>query len=163
MTLANFRREPIRSRKLLDSAKGQPCTLEFVGVCNHNPETTVSCHITDESFGMGMKADDSSTVHGCSACHMFLDHGWAGRITETERLQHILRAILRTTRNRIDRGLMVVSQDAPGGRVGKSSVRKSPEQRRKIQNNAPMPGSKASGIKRRLDGVTIDRATGEVL
>ena len=110
MTLRQ-RIEPLRSRKLLDSAKGQPCTLEFYGVCNHNPETTVSCHLHDDQFGMGQKADDSSSVHGCSACHAFLDHGWVGNISETVRLRHVLRALQRTTRNRIERGFMVVAVD----------------------------------------------------
>ena len=54
MTLANFRREPIRSRKYLNGSRGQPCTLEFVGVCYHDPETSVACHIHDESFGKSM-------------------------------------------------------------------------------------------------------------
>jgi hypothetical protein len=69
------RREPIRSKKYLDGSKGQPYTLEFVGICNHNPETTVACHWDDESFGMAQKADDLTAVDGCANCHAFLDVG----------------------------------------------------------------------------------------
>lgn len=107
----NFRREPIRSRKLLDSAKGQPCDLNFA-VCNHDPETTVSAHIHDESFGGGRKADDTSTIHSCANCHMFLDHGWAGKIEWSVVQFHIIRGLQRTLRNRIDRGIVIVPLDA---------------------------------------------------
>lgn len=110
MTLRQ-RIEPIRSRKLLDSARGQPCTLEFVGVCSHDPETTVSAHIHDEQFGKGQKADDTSTVHACDRCHMFLDWGWVGKISLELRHWHIIRAMQRTLRNRIERGLVVVPLD----------------------------------------------------
>ena len=104
------RREPIRSRKLLDSARGQPCDLNFT-VCNHDPETTVSCHIHDESFGAAQKADDTSTIHGCSSCHMFLDHGWVGKIEWAVVQFHIIRGLQRTLRNRIDRGLVIIPRD----------------------------------------------------
>lgn len=110
----NFKREPIRSRKLLDSAKGQPCTLEVPGVCNRDPATVVSCHVRDESFGMGVKADDQSSFHGCSACHAFWDTGsFIGRISEADMLRLVLRAIQRTTRNRIERGFMRIDLDQP--------------------------------------------------
>lgn len=128
------RREPIRSRKLLDSAKGQPCTLEFVGVCNHNPETTVSCHIHDETFAAAMKADDTATVHGCSACHVYMDQGgWIGHISQTVLLRTILRAVFRTMRNRIERGLMIVPLDPEQLHHDKSTPpRKPPAERKKI-------------------------------
>jgi hypothetical protein len=136
----NFRREPIRSRKLLDSAKGQTCTLEFVGVCNHDPETTVSCHIHDETFGMAMKADDTATVHGCSSCHVFMDQGgWIGKVSQTVMLRHILRAIFRTMRNRIERGLIVIPSD-PERLSSERPVkpRKPRDERRKIPAGRPL-------------------------
>ena len=132
------RREPIRSRKLLDSAKGQPCDLNFI-VCNHDPETTVSCHIHDESFGAGRKADDTSTIHGCLNCHMFLDHGWVGKMEWATVQQHIIRGLQRTLRNRIDRGLIVIPRDAE--RLSSErpiAARKPRDQRAKIVS-APMP------------------------
>lgn len=132
------RREPIRSRKLLDSARGQPCTLQFE-VCNSDTETTVSCHIHDETFGMAMKADDFDTVHGCHACHMYLDHGWAGKISQAILLRHILRAVQRTNRNRRDRGLIVIQEDLKP-RPRETPPRKPKEQRAPIHN--------ASGFRR---------------
>ena len=100
------REEPIRSQALMDSARGQPCTLVFE-VCNRDPETTVSCHIHGDIFGAARKDDDTSTVHGCSACHTYMDQGgWIGRISLTVLLQHIVRALLRTYRNRWKRGFL---------------------------------------------------------
>lgn len=111
MSSLRQRIEPLRSRKVMESARGQPCTLEFE-VCNNDPETTVSCHIHDDHFGMAMKADDTSTVHGCSECHRYMDQGgWIGRISQTVLLRHILRAMQRTLRNRIDRGIIIVPLD----------------------------------------------------
>lgn len=131
MTLRQ-RIEPIRSRELLDSARGQPCTLEFVGICDHGP--AISAHIHDECFGMGQKADDTSTVHACDRCHMFMDQGgWIGVISQAVLRWHIIRAMQRTLRNRIDRGLIVIplnperlSHNRP------AKARKPPEQRAKI-------------------------------
>ena len=142
MTQLRQRTEPIRSRKLLDSAKGQPCALELVGVCNHDPETTVSCHISDEQRGGGQKADDTNTVHGCGACHMFMDQGgWIGVISQAVLRWHIIRAMQRTLRNRIDRGIIVVpldperlSSDRP------AKPRKPAAERTKIQSRGFEPG-----------------------
>ena len=57
------------------SAKGQECTLQFSGICNHDPETTVLCHspFLSSGRGMGIKAPDTDAVYGCSCCHNILD------------------------------------------------------------------------------------------
>lgn len=152
MTLANFRRDPLRSRKLLDSARGQPCTLEFVGVCSHDPETTISAHIHDETFGMAMKADDTATVHACDRCHMYMDQGgWIGQISQTVLLRYILRAIFRTLRNRIERGLIIVpldperlSHDRP------VKARKPKAQRAKVAPSRPLESRPTEWPKREL-------------
>lgn len=60
------------SQKLRDSARGQPCTLNFPG-CNHNPETTVLAHLPSSVKGMGNKGDDWHAVFACSSCHEALD------------------------------------------------------------------------------------------
>jgi hypothetical protein len=56
-------------------ARGQSCLLQVPGVCNHDPATTVACHSNRSEHGKGAsrKADDCWTVHGCSACHEWLD------------------------------------------------------------------------------------------
>lgn len=138
----NFRREPIRSRKLLDSAKGQPCDLQIPGICNHDPATTVSCHVRDESFGMGVKADDQSTFHGCSACHRFWDTGaYLGKMSEADMLRLVLRAIQRTMRNRIERGFMRIDLDKPKPLAErKTPLRKPKELRAKVGPSRSLEG-----------------------
>ena len=63
----------IRSKKLRDSAKGKPCTLQIVEVCNGDWSTTVLAHLPDESHGMAKKSDDISSCYGCSDCHAVID------------------------------------------------------------------------------------------
>lgn len=65
-----------QSKCLRDAAKGQPCMLQIDGICNHDDETTVLCHLPDESGTgvMGGKTDDlACTVLGCFECHQWLD------------------------------------------------------------------------------------------
>jgi hypothetical protein len=130
------REEPIRSREVLDSARGQPCTLEFE-VCNRDPDTTVSCHIPDEIRGGARKADDTSTVHGCAACHAYLDERrWVGVLTREQVLEIVLRAVLRTLRNRVLRKIMPVKLDRQRTFAERPTPsRKPPEQRAPIRSN----------------------------
>lgn len=67
---------PIRA-----SARGEQCTLRFPG-CNFDPATTVWCHSNHarDGKGMGLKARDEEGCYGCSACHAFLDGGYAGHM-----------------------------------------------------------------------------------
>jgi len=63
----------IRMKKIRDSARNQPCTIN-APCCNFNPETTVLAHYHAPGHGtMGGKSDDSSAAYACSACHDFLD------------------------------------------------------------------------------------------
>lgn len=66
-----------RSRRLLDCAKGQECTINFPGVCNNNPETVVAAHSNQLRHGKGggLKAHDCYIAWACYACHMELDQG----------------------------------------------------------------------------------------
>ena len=65
---------PIRIKAIRDSARGQTCTIEIPGVCNHDPETTVFAHYQAPGHGgMGTKSDDSSGAYACSSCHDVLD------------------------------------------------------------------------------------------
>ncbi|CNE68443.1 82 prophage-derived uncharacterized protein ybcO [Yersinia rohdei] len=62
-----------RSKALRDFARGQCCTLQIPGICNSNPETTVLCHLSSSTHGMGYKSDDFWAVYGCSDCHDVID------------------------------------------------------------------------------------------
>lgn len=60
------------------SARDEQCTLRFP-CCNGDPATTVWCHSNraEDGKGMGIKARDEEGCYGCSACHAFLDGGYA--------------------------------------------------------------------------------------
>lgn len=57
------------------AARGQDCTLQILGVCNGDPETTVLCHSNQlaDGKGMGLKAPDHEACFGCSSCHDVID------------------------------------------------------------------------------------------
>lgn len=98
----------MKSKKLRDSARGQECTFRIVGVCNGNPETTILCHLPDESHGMAKKSDDFCAAFGCSSCHDAVD----GRNRSDEYLNHAHfynnRANRRTIRAWLDMGLIKI-------------------------------------------------------
>ena len=98
----------MKSKYLRDSARGQECAFQIVGVCNGNTETTVLCHLPDESNGMGKKSDDFVAAFGCSACHDVVDkRSWCD-----EYIDHMgfynLRAHSRTLRKWIEMGLIKI-------------------------------------------------------
>lgn len=60
--------------KLRKEARGRDCMVRLIGICNHNPETTVLAHIRMPGIsGMGMKADDLLGAWACSSCHDAID------------------------------------------------------------------------------------------
>ena len=61
------------------SARGEDCTFNFPGICQHSTDTTVWCHSNSyaDGKGMGIKANDAAGAYGCAACHAFYDGGWA--------------------------------------------------------------------------------------
>lgn len=97
----------IRSKKYTQAARGQQCTLQIAGVCNHNPETVVFAHFPDEGHGMGIKADDFIGGDCCSACHDAID----GRVKNTDfdgytKDFYLRRSMTRTIRRRIEAGIL---------------------------------------------------------
>ena len=65
----------IRSRQLLDHAKGATCQN-----CGRQDGTIVAAHANRQALGKGMgeKAPDIFTAHLCYACHTWLDQGGTG-------------------------------------------------------------------------------------
>ncbi|GHA15467.1 hypothetical protein GCM10007989_07800 [Devosia pacifica] len=137
--MPEFRREPIRSKALRRAAKGQPCTLNFPGICDHNPETTVLAHVHDESFGKSRKADDTSAVHACYACHSALDlhrHGLA----DADLYRMLLRALQRTLRRLVETGVVQVPLDQSKPASARPVPKRKPRnQRAKIYGSKEMP------------------------
>lgn len=97
----------IKSKKVRASAKGEDCTFNIVDVCNYDPDTTVLCHLPDESKGMGKKSDDISSAYGCSSCHDVIDGRRGHDFTEEEEW-YMRRAMVRTWRKLIEKGLVIV-------------------------------------------------------
>lgn len=61
-------------RDLRQFAKGKPCMVRLVGICNFREETTVLAHIRRANVaGMGQKPPDTCAVWACSACHDEID------------------------------------------------------------------------------------------
>ncbi|NVM91096.1 hypothetical protein FHT32_004760 [Variovorax sp. SG517] len=79
--------EPQRNPALLAMARGQRCLLLVPGVCQPDPATTVACHSNQSAHGKAgaRKADDQWHVHGCAACHWWLDQGPAPAAEKVER------------------------------------------------------------------------------
>lgn len=98
-------RAMIRSKKITDSARGEDCTLQIVGICNGNPETVVFCHFPDDSHGMGIKSDDISGGYGCSSCHQALDQH---KLRREDRDWYMRRSQTRTLRKLIEKGVVII-------------------------------------------------------
>jgi len=133
----------IRSAKVLNSAKGQPCSARFPGICCGNPETTVWAHLNGAAFGKGagIKAHDVLGFHACYACHSYYDvgHGTKPLLSPAELLGYVLSAVCETWVRLIRAGIVIVpldperlSQDKP------VKPRKPPEQRRKVPAGRPL-------------------------
>jgi len=104
------KRTSFRSRKLLNAAEGQPCTVNSP-YCNYDVQTTIAAHFNEQYAGKGggQKADDFAHVQACSSCHDYLD----GKVPCTEQEQidkewYWRRAFYRTLRNLFDREILTV-------------------------------------------------------
>lgn len=63
-----------RQQWLLNKARGQQCTIQLAGICNHDTATTVAAHINLPHMGaMGAKTHDLHVAWVCSACHDAID------------------------------------------------------------------------------------------
>ena len=91
--------------KIQKSARGEECTLQIAGVCNHNPETTVLCHV-GFNYGSGkrIRPGERNAVYGGSACHDVRD----GRMLKGgvhNLMWYIARALVRTAERRDELGI----------------------------------------------------------
>lgn len=88
-------------------AKGEVCHVREVGVCNHNPETSVWAHWRQIGISAaGLKAPDLLGCIACSDCHDFIDGRSHPGVTREQRELVHLRAIMRTQYWLIQRGLV---------------------------------------------------------
>lgn len=100
-----FKSPAIRSNALRQSAKGEGCALQIVGFCQNDTATVVLAHLDTEGKGMAYKSDDVAACFACGACHAALDQHL---IPEEDREFYMRRALLRTWRRWIEKGLIVI-------------------------------------------------------
>ncbi len=94
---------------IMDAAKGEQCTLNMVGVCIHDPETSVMAHLPDGTGGSNRLTGPLSIAIACYACHGELDSPSNHRqVTELDREFYMRRGLMRTLDRLIDKGLIQV-------------------------------------------------------
>jgi hypothetical protein len=62
---------PLVSKKLRNSARGQPCLVRLPGICKSRTDTTVLAHLN--GGGMGAKKSDIFGAFACHECHSEID------------------------------------------------------------------------------------------
>lgn len=124
------RRTPIRSKAIRESARGEQCTLQIFGCCVGGTETTVLAHLHDETFGRGQKADDTSAVFACYGCHDEID-GRTRRTQGEDLTWYKLRALQRTVRRLVERGIYPVRLDVEKPLAARPTKSRKPAAQRK--------------------------------
>lgn len=103
-----LKKKPVKSSKIRQSAGGETCRLQIPGVCSHDPERTVLCHIRAFGIaGVGQKPPDLFSCYGCDKCHAVLDN----RATWAEAnlgWDDVLRAVFQTQLSLLEKGLINV-------------------------------------------------------
>jgi hypothetical protein len=95
--------------KLTDIARGKPCMIRLIGICNRDPETTVFCHVRIIGLsGAGLKAPDFFGSFGCSACHAVVDGQVKSALSYDERKLALLEGMVWTLAWFIENGYVAV-------------------------------------------------------
>lgn len=108
----------IRSPKIMDSAKGKPCTLRISSFlpghkCS-GEDTTVGAHLPVLGKGVSTKATDLAVVYCCANCHAILDgvdYKAAEYIREhyaAAAAERMLNALVETHAMLIDQGILIM-------------------------------------------------------
>jgi len=92
--------------KMRKSAKGEDCQIRIPGVCNHNAETTVLCHLG--GAGWSLKSNDIHSAYGCYACHLVTD-GAKSEFTKDEIKLMFYDGMVRTQLILIEKKLLIIS------------------------------------------------------
>lgn len=107
----------VRSKALMASASGQPCSLRiagFVGLRCSGTDTTVGCHLPVTGRGVSIKATDLAVAFGCLTCHDILDgRNPKARATIMDRYpaafyERLLNALVETQARLVGMGLISV-------------------------------------------------------
>lgn len=138
----------IASRKYVDGARGQRCSLRIAGVCTGGGEDTVFAHIRDQHTGRSIKASDCSGADACRACHAKFDGHAGAPLSHEDWLIYALRGLQETLENRIARGLLFLTQDVH--REPKPVARLPKAERKPVGKSRPMESRKAEWPSRKI-------------
>ena len=92
--------------KITKSANGEHCTIRLPGICNHNPDTVVFCHINGIRHGHGVGVKTHFGAYGCSSCHDAIDGRVKTQYQAVELKNALYEAVLETLSKLIDKGLV---------------------------------------------------------
>lgn len=97
----------MKTTKIRQSARGQPCQVRIPNCCNHNPETTVLAHLKVVGMhGTGLKPPDIFGAWCCSSCHDVID-GRSQTIYSKEQVKlWAYEGMVRTLNRLLDLGLI---------------------------------------------------------
>ncbi len=95
--------------KITASAKGEDCTVRLGGICNHNPETVVFCHISGVRHGHGVGIKTIFGAYGCSSCHDALDGRVKTQYNAIELKNAFYEAVLETLNKLNEKGLVKIA------------------------------------------------------
>jgi hypothetical protein len=131
------------------------CTLALPGICNHDPETVVFCHLNGAAFGKGLrqKSHDIAGFHGCAACHRYYDstHGTKPTMSDADLARSLLRAVIKTWVNLIYREIIKLPLDPDPTPFSERPIapRKPRQERQKISGTTRWPPKGSRGIRSR--------------
>jgi len=95
-----------KSTPITRSARGEQCTLQIVGICNRNIETTVYSHFPDGSGGSNKLNGELCGGYACSDCHDIVDGRQKHDIPKGDLEFYMRRAQQRTLVRLIDQGFV---------------------------------------------------------
>ena len=99
---------PAKSPLLRNASRGQTCTLQIPGVCQHSPEFTVGAHFRAKWLSGGaQKPDDLFLMDVCSACHA-VQEAYHGDPDAPIGHDDILRALTMSQMRRRASGLIIL-------------------------------------------------------
>lgn len=73
--------------RITESARGEDCQVRYIGICTHDPATTIWSHCRHGAAGKGkgIKAIDLAGAYACTACDAAYDQmQGASHMTRTE-------------------------------------------------------------------------------
>lgn len=95
--------------KITESAKEEMCTLQIVGWCNYDVETTTFAHFPDGSGGSNkLGGEIGNGGYACDRCHSVIDGRVRHEVSREDLEFYMRRAVKRTLIRLIEKGILKV-------------------------------------------------------